>query len=122
LQQRRSTLPKSARLRTKEEYKSVFDGATKSSDAIVIVLARRNQLNFARLGLAISKKCSKFAVERNRIKRLARECFRVIQADLSGIDFVILCRARAAAHSNAELLASISHHIQKVHARLCGKS
>jgi ribonuclease P protein component len=53
---------------------------------------RPNQLDHARLGLAISKKRIPTAVARNRLKRLIRERFRREQEMLSGFDVVILAQ------------------------------
>jgi len=50
------------------------------------VLYKDNGEQEARLGLAISKKLCKLAVGRNRLKRVARESFRLHRAELSGLD------------------------------------
>jgi ribonuclease P protein component len=51
--------------------------------------ARANQLNYARLALIVPKKFAAHAVTRNRIRRLAREAFRLRQAELEGLDCVV---------------------------------
>jgi len=43
----------------------------------------------ARLGLIIAKKLARRAVQRNLMKRLAREAFRHARADLPGYDLVL---------------------------------
>jgi ribonuclease P protein component len=68
---------------------------------------RQNELGHARLGLAISKRVSKRAVERNRIKRLLRESFRRIRSQLPPVDMVIMAREQAAGVSGPELLAEL---------------
>lgn len=50
---------------------------------------RRNQTSCARLALIVPKKVAPSAVVRNRIRRLAREAFRLEQARLSGWDYVV---------------------------------
>ena len=45
-----------------------------------------------RLGLAISKKHLKKAVDRNRVKRLARASFQENQHQLQSLDIVVLLR------------------------------
>jgi ribonuclease P protein component len=46
-----------------------------------------------RLGLAIAKKRVKLAVQRNRIKRVVRESFRLNQHDLPPIDMVVMVKS-----------------------------
>lgn len=59
------------------------------------------------MGLAISKRVSKRAVERNRIKRLVRESFRRVRRELPPIDLVLMARAQAADLPGAQLLAEL---------------
>ncbi len=81
------------RLLLPSDYKFVFNQPTRSSDKILTVLAKKNESNDqARLGLAVAKKAVKTAVHRNRIKRLAREFFRLNQHKLACADYVILVR------------------------------
>ncbi len=84
------------RLLTASDFSQVFeDSCCKAGDDAFLVLARGNGLNHARLGLAIAKKQLRRAVDRNRVKRVSRESFRVLQEQLSGLDLVVLCRAGA---------------------------
>ncbi len=90
--------PKSLRLLTPRDFKQVFDAAAlKVSTKEVLILARLNQLDHARLGLVIAKKHVRRANARNRIKRVIRETFRLEQhlfgAPAAGVDIVILARA-----------------------------
>ncbi len=75
---------------------------------------RDNKGNKARLGVITSKKVSKRAVERNRIKRLVREAFRNNQATLSGLDIVVLTKQAACDTDNKKLFLSLSKHWQTV--------
>ena len=47
------------------------------------------------MGLAIAKKCARRAVDRNRLKRLVRESFRLERLGLPGLDLVVMCRRDA---------------------------
>lgn len=75
-----------------------------------VVLMRSNDLNLARLGLAISKKRLKAANARNRAKRIVRESFRHHQEQLSGYDVVVINRDGVKESNNQELLLSLEHH------------
>lgn len=96
------------------EFKQVFDHSIRSSDANLTVFARPNSLEHARLGLAISKKQLKLAVERNRIKRLVRESFRHHQDALRGLDLVVLARRGIAELDNQEISSALERHWQRL--------
>ena len=84
---------RSRRLLNASAYKAVFDDAKlKVSNQQVLFLARPSGLATSRLGLVIAKKNVRHAVQRNRIKRIIRESFRLQQQHLSGIDVVVLAR------------------------------
>lgn len=48
---------------------------------------------FPRLGIIINKKNCALAVDRNRIKRVIREQFRINQAAFSGVDVVVMLKS-----------------------------
>lgn len=81
---------KARRLVKKSDYDHVFSQAKKLVTPDFVVLYRNNFLNEARLGLAISKKVIAKAHDRNRIKRVIRETFRI--RDLPAVDIVVLAR------------------------------
>lgn len=62
-----------------------------------------NRQAMARLGLAISRRVSKKAVVRNRIKRIVRESFRAVRDQLPHVDILIMARQSAAEQNNALL-------------------
>ncbi|MFL2555778.1 MAG: ribonuclease P protein component [Gammaproteobacteria bacterium] len=61
---------------------------------IVFIFVKKNGTDIARLGLAISKKYIKKSVDRNRIKRIVRESFRLQKKNLKGIDVVVLLKRK----------------------------
>lgn len=97
-----------------EQFNRVFKSNQRSRDQYFIVLARRNHLTYARLGLAISRKAAGDAVPRNRLKRLVRESFRTTHTKNPGIDCVVMARPGAAQKSGAVLLESLSRHWAQV--------
>lgn len=102
--------PRDARLLRPGEFEAVFKQALRSGDACFTVLGRRNGERHARLGLAISKKAAGNGVVRNRLKRLARESFRLRLHELPDLDIVVLAKPPAKTKSNAELLRSLERH------------
>jgi ribonuclease P protein component len=84
------------RLLTAAEYSVVFNDAPfRASHPNFLILARTNAVPQAKLGLVISKKNVRHAVNRNRIKRVARETFRLQQHNLPTIDAIVLARRGA---------------------------
>ena len=101
---------KDSRLLDAAAFGRVFEKSTRSRDKWFTVLCRRNEVEIARLGLAISKKQCKKASQRNRLKRIIRESFRHHQAELEGLDIVVMNKAAAADENNSALRESLETH------------
>ncbi|WP_105102589.1 ribonuclease P protein component [Microbulbifer pacificus] len=87
---------KPLRLLNAAQYRAVFDSApVRAAQPQFLILARPNELGHPRLGLVIAKKHVRNATDRNRIKRIARETFRLQQHQLFALDAVVLARAGA---------------------------
>jgi ribonuclease P protein component len=106
-----------SRLLKPAEFKLVFNKPIRSGDDCFRILARPNELQRHRLGMAVSKKAIAKAVGRNRIKRVIRENFR-LKLDRSTLDktldFVVLPTAEAANQSNKALDESLSVHWRRL--------
>lgn len=98
----------------------MFGNACKSSDNLLVVLGRANDMGIARLGLAMSRKHLKTSPARNRVKRIVRGNFRLQAADLGAIDFVVMARAGAMGASNPELHRAAQHHLRNVARKIRG--
>lgn len=104
------------RLTKAEHFSRVFAGSRRFSNRYITVLACLNNLEHPRLGFAISKKCAKRAVDRNRLKRIIREAFRHSTATLPTVDMVVMCRPTMLELDNAAVRKQIEiqwSHIQK---------
>lgn len=97
-----------------EAYRQVFRSFCRSKDAIFLVLAKKNGLNQARLGLAISKKQISKAVKRNQIKRALRESFRHHQNFLKALDIIIVSQGKLTVVNNKVIIQSIQAHWRKI--------
>jgi ribonuclease P protein component len=91
----------------------VFAEPARSSDRFFTVLARPSSASSARLGLTVSRRAAKRAVDRNRLKRLAREAFRH-NAALPPWDFVVLARPGADRADRRLLRASLDRHFEQL--------
>lgn len=103
------------RLTAGQHFSRVFAGADRSSDRFFTVLARLNELDRARLGLAISRRVAPRAVDRNRLRRLSRESFR--QLDLAPLDYVVMARGDAVGADNGRLRSSLDRHFLRLSRR-----
>ena len=70
----------------------MFSSGHHGAVGVIRWFALENQVTVPRLGIAAPKRYIKTAVQRNRIKRVIRESFRVNQGRLSNTDVVILVR------------------------------
>lgn len=64
----------------------------RSKSAYFTILAHPNQQRHARLGVIVAKKVIRLSVRRNLIRRWVKESFRVNQAQIAGLDVVVLVR------------------------------
>jgi ribonuclease P protein component len=95
---------KTRRLLNALDYSRVFDDAeAKASHKHLLLLARRSESEGHRLGLVIAKKNVRLAVQRNRIKRVAREFFRQVPQAGTSMDVVLLARRGIDDLDNGEL-------------------
>jgi ribonuclease P protein component len=100
-------LPREVRLRRPSDFAALRTSSGRAGGRCFHLRHRPNLLGHARLGLAISKRVSKRAVERNRIKRLVRESFRRVRDRLPPIDLMVMAREQAAATPGPQLLAEL---------------
>ena len=110
------------RLLTATDYQVVFASNQSFKDRDFLILVRKQLLSeqiekssesmakVPRLGLAVSKKNFKRAVDRNLIKRVIRESFRLHQQDLVGLDIVVMSRATTNVQDSKRLHQSLAHH------------
>ncbi|WP_333664025.1 ribonuclease P protein component [Acinetobacter sp.] len=105
-----------SRIRCAADYKSVFDGALfKVHQPHFLFLAKLTEQPKSRLGIVVAKKKVRRAHERNRVKRLARESFRVHQAQFNAdIDIVVMPKMGIEAISNQELYQQLDFAWQKL--------
>ncbi|HTI96625.1 MAG TPA: ribonuclease P protein component [Rudaea sp.] len=99
--------PRSARLLRPADFARLREsGRRLGSQQLSIQYCDRDEPG-ARLGMAISRRVSKLAVARNRIRRQIRESFRLHRADLPACDIVVIARPSAVQQSNAQLRAEL---------------
>jgi ribonuclease P protein component len=99
-------LPPAARLRRASDFAALRNAERWQGRHFLLRWLRLPEGN-ARLGLAVSRKVSKRAVERNRIKRVVRESFRAEREELPALDILVIPRPSAAGTPNPVLFADL---------------
>lgn len=107
--------PRELRLLTPSHFTFVFQQPLRAGTPLITILGRPNSLGYPRIGLTIAKKNVKRAHERNRIKRLARESFRLRQHQLPAMDFILLVKKGVAEMDNR----AITETLEKLWRRHC---
>ena len=86
------SFPKHLRLRKESEFKEVFRRGRRVDLGFVVFYLSPNNLGHPRFGIVVSKKVSKKAVVRNRLKRLFREYFRLHKDRFNSKDVVAVVK------------------------------
>jgi ribonuclease P protein component len=84
------TFPQSRRLQKANEFKRVWNKSKRITSKYITLVISENNLGHPRLGLSLSKKNIRHAVHRNRLKRVARETFRLKQVELDALDIIVI--------------------------------
>lgn len=80
---------KEAKLIKTDEFSSVFNFRKRISAKFLVVHYQPNTATHPRLGLVVGKKIAKLSVDRNYMRRVLREFFRVQQHAINHVDLVI---------------------------------
>lgn len=103
------------RLLTSKDFGNVFDKPSRLSDRFFTILVKKQMVPMqARLGLAIAKKNLKRAHDRNLVKRIVRESFRLNQEKLIGYDIVVLVKGNVSLDNRELLHQSLKQHWEKI--------
>lgn len=117
-----SSFQKQHRLLDKHAYSAVFNGnPIKAGASSGMVFTIGSQAPESRLGVIVAKKNVRHATQRNRIKRVVREYFRVHPLT-TPTDMIFLARHGAASKTNSELRQDLSLLWQKLERRLAAAS
>ncbi len=88
--------------------------AVKSACPEVLLLSRPAHSGSARLGFILAKKNIRTAVARNRIKRCAREVFRLHYADWPPLDIILMGRKELGLLTHEQLHELIEKQLRRL--------
>ena len=105
---------RNSRLTRAVEFKKVFSRNFRINDDCITLLVNKKNSGTPRIGFAVAKKQLKNAVDRNRVKRLFRESFRLKQHEIPPVDIVVMVRYAILTLTQQELVDRIEKHWQKI--------
>ena len=100
------------------DFGRVYRDGRRARGSILLVVGAPNGLEHARLGLSVGKKVWKGAVQRNRIRRVFREAFRLSAPDLPPLDLVLIPAEPRLRPGTAETVQELQRLAHKVARRL----
>lgn len=106
--QKRFTLSAQKRLRRKSDFDAAYARGRRFGNGFFGVIAFWNDKGWPRLGLAVAVRTAGGGVERNRIRRIIRESFRMHQYELPAVDLVVSARSRAKDATGQQLRDSLA--------------
>jgi ribonuclease P protein component len=108
---------KAEHLRRPADFRRVYDRQCSFADGWLVIYACENGLPHLRLGMSVSRKVGK-ATDRNRLRRLYREAFRLTRHTLpTGLDLVLIPR-RSEEPTLVDLQRSLAHLVKQLSHRL----
>lgn len=95
------------RLTQAAQFEAVLANGRRSGTKCFLARALANSGNGPRLGLIVGKKSAPRAVDRNRVKRLARVAHRQLAMELDALDVVVQLRGNPRGRDNAALTSEL---------------
>ncbi|HSH97532.1 MAG: ribonuclease P protein component [Methylophilaceae bacterium] len=112
------TFPRQRRLIKTDDFSSVFNFRKRISGHYLAIHYQYNQLLHARLGLIVGKKIARLSVDRNYMKRVIKESFRLNQHQLPNLDLVIRAQRRFSTSDYKILVLEINELFASLSRRL----
>jgi ribonuclease P protein component len=106
--------PRAARLLKKAQFDAVFSGGLRQHSGLFRAHVALGTGAPARLGLAVAKRAVPNAAARNRVRRHAREAFRLRRAALHGVDLILVPKDAARDASARALRDDLAKLLERV--------
>ena len=100
-------------LKENRDFRRLYGRGRSAADRHLVVYTLRNRLGTNRLGITVGVKLG-CAVQRNRVKRLIREAYRLHQHELkTGMDIVVVARRSAVEAGYADIERAFLRCVEK---------
>jgi ribonuclease P protein component len=106
--------PRTARLLAKVQFDAAFADGRRCASRFFRATVTSASGADAALGLAVSRRVSKLAVQRNRLKRQVRESFRHARQGLPALNVVVSAKPEAVAAANSALQQDLAKLWQRI--------
>lgn len=105
---------KNISLKRNNDFRRLYARGKSFAGGYVVIYASKNRLGVNRIGLTVSKSIGK-AVVRNRLKRLMRESYRLLEDKTAkGYDLVIVSRKRAVGKAQSQIMKDMEYAMKKL--------
>lgn len=102
-------------IRRRADFERAYETGIRLSGRLMTVFVRANEGNYARLGIAATRKIGG-AVVRNRAKRLTRELFRHLKPE-TGLDIIVVPRREFSDAPYPDLERELTDLLDRAHRR-----
>lgn len=100
-------------IKENKDFRRLYYRGKSVANDYLVVYYRRNNYPYCRLGLTVSAKVGK-AVVRNRIRRLIRESYRLLEDRIAvNYDIVIVARSKAASACYTDISVALEKNFAK---------
>ena len=100
-------------LRNRNDFKRIYQKGRSIGDRYVVLFFMKNGLDYNRTAFLASKKVGN-SVQRNRARRLMRECWRKNRENLpAGYDFIIIARNTINGKSCPQVQISVDNAVKR---------
>ncbi|MGH8144289.1 MAG: ribonuclease P protein component [Steroidobacteraceae bacterium] len=101
-------------MRRSSEFKRLYASGQRFGNTCFTAVVLANGAGTPRLGLSVAARLLRRAVERNRVRRLIRESFRIHQHRLPPVDIVVGIRNPVREANSSQLRESLERLWQKI--------
>ena len=109
-------LPPERRLRLSADFKRLYATGRRLGNESFTAVVHPNAAGAPRLGMSVAARMLRRAVERNRVRRLVRESFRIHQLRLPAVDIIVGIRSSVREASSLQLRDSLERLWRKISA------